>query len=136
LYFFNFYIKDAQSDHYHYIVSGLVSVLCPTKLLKAFASGADYAEFRNKHISSIVREKKMRAQDLEQERPEDLADPIMQLQSSLKIKFTFLEEVAILRGKDAFGELSLAAKPALYFPLIFTNNLYIDQYVFVQKQTV
>ena len=116
-------IIDTSSDYYYCIVGGLVSVMQPVERTKAFASDADYVDYKKQYENCVVNEKKLYPADLMHEDAEVLKDPLMLLPNSLKIKFTILEEMAVLRGKDAFGELSLKPKQPMYRLIQYHHNL-------------
>ncbi len=62
----NIHPIDAANEYFFYIIGGQVSVMAPTRVIKAFATDSDFAAFRKQNKPCIVRERKLRVQDLDQ----------------------------------------------------------------------
>ncbi len=55
-----------ENDSFYYIVSGLVSVLCPVKQARAFGSEAEYADYMKTHKKGVLKEKRFQQEDIAQ----------------------------------------------------------------------
>lgn len=98
--------------------------MVPTRVIKAFATDGEYQEYKRLRKPTIIGERKLRTQDLinvshilvnfGKEKLEEVTDVVMQMPNSIKVAFSILTEIASLRSKDGFGELSINQKPAMY----------------------
>ena len=85
------------------------------KIIKGFVHESDYMMYKSLNQRLIITEKKLYKKDLETEKSEEPLDSLVNLPNSLKYSFNILEEVANLKVKDSFGEISIQPKAPLYF---------------------